>query len=162
MSQRSAPPQGWLEVRTDPPAAPAGRYAVLHGPACRTTAALFAEFARALRLPAWFGHNWDALADCLRDLTDDAGQPGLPPGPAVAPGPGGGPGPDRSAAQPFMLVVTDAQELLAGAGPGPLRALLAVLTELAGRPAGLRVRLHCPAADAGALRGRLSEDPQQY
>ncbi|UNO38965.1 barstar family protein [Streptomyces sp. MST-110588] len=25
--------------------------------------------ARSLRLPAWFGRNWDALADCLTDLS---------------------------------------------------------------------------------------------
>jgi hypothetical protein len=24
--------------------------------------------ARALALPDWFGHNWDALADCLTDV----------------------------------------------------------------------------------------------
>ena len=31
--------------------------------------ALFERFAHALRFPEWFGHNWDALADCLCDLS---------------------------------------------------------------------------------------------
>lgn len=40
---------------------------VIDGSACHTRANLFAEFARALRFPPHFGHNWDALTDCLRD-----------------------------------------------------------------------------------------------
>lgn len=51
----------WLTVTTDP--APS----VVDGRACRTRAAFFKEVARALDFPAYFGHNWDALVDCLRD-----------------------------------------------------------------------------------------------
>jgi hypothetical protein len=35
----------------------------------RTKAQLLAAVARAAEFPAWFGHNWDALADSLRDLS---------------------------------------------------------------------------------------------
>jgi hypothetical protein len=31
--------------------------------------ALHEECAQVLAFPAWFGHNWDALADCLADLS---------------------------------------------------------------------------------------------
>ena len=28
----------------------------------------FAAIGKALRFPEWFGHNWDALTDCLLDM----------------------------------------------------------------------------------------------
>ncbi|MFC5581215.1 barstar family protein [Rhodanobacter terrae] len=35
---------------------------------CRDKGELLRRLAVALQLPPAFGHNWDALADCLRDL----------------------------------------------------------------------------------------------
>ena len=35
---------------------------------CRDPAVLQTRIAQALAFPDWFGHNWDALADCLADL----------------------------------------------------------------------------------------------
>lgn len=36
---------------------------------CRSKAAVLTQMAGALSLPVDFGHNWDALSDCLRDLS---------------------------------------------------------------------------------------------
>ena len=36
---------------------------------CTDKADLLRRFAEAFRFPDWFGHNWDALADCLTDLS---------------------------------------------------------------------------------------------
>lgn len=43
-------------------------------PPARDKAALMRAFSDALGFPAWFGANWDALEDCLGDLSwRDAG-----------------------------------------------------------------------------------------
>ena len=36
---------------------------------CHDKAEFLRRVAAALRFPAWFGHNWDALADCLTDMS---------------------------------------------------------------------------------------------
>jgi RNAse (barnase) inhibitor barstar len=48
----------------------AGGYDVRHIDLKRETdkRALLDRLADALDFPTWFGHNWDALADCLGDL----------------------------------------------------------------------------------------------
>jgi RNAse (barnase) inhibitor barstar len=66
MTSAARPLPHWLTVSTSP--APA----VADGRACRTRAAFFEEVARVLRLPGYFGRNWDALTDSLRDATRDA------------------------------------------------------------------------------------------
>jgi hypothetical protein len=40
----------------------------LNGRDLRDPASLFRTFARELSFPAYFGHNWDALVDCLHDF----------------------------------------------------------------------------------------------
>lgn len=60
---------------TSPPHAPAPSPSegitriVIDLAGCTDKACLLARIAAAMKFPAWFGHNWDALADCLADLS---------------------------------------------------------------------------------------------
>ncbi len=88
-------PAPWLTVTTDP--APA----LVDGRACRTRAAFFEEVARALAFPSYFGRNWDALVDCLRDVGA------------------------------LDLTVAHAEELLAAEPPAQLSVLLEIMARAA-------------------------------
>ncbi len=61
---------GVYRVAADVPATPAGwRLGVLDGATITDAAGLLDGCAVALDFPGWYGRNWDALADCLRDLS---------------------------------------------------------------------------------------------
>jgi hypothetical protein len=49
---------------------PAIAYRFLRGHQCRTERDLFNELAAGLQFPCYFGGNWGAFEECLRDLTD--------------------------------------------------------------------------------------------
>jgi RNAse (barnase) inhibitor barstar len=86
--------------------AAAGLVCSLDGAEMRTEVDLFAEAARALRLPDYFGANWDALSDCLTDLS-------WLPAPA------------------YLLVVEHAHQVLVDEPPDRLEVWRRVLSEAA-------------------------------
>jgi hypothetical protein len=51
-----------------------GFHPVLDGRALGDKQALLAGIARALEFPEYFGENWDALEECLRDMSWRSGQ----------------------------------------------------------------------------------------
>ncbi|MDH6140277.1 hypothetical protein P3T35_002285 [Kitasatospora sp. GP30] len=95
----------------------------VRGSHCRTRPGLFREWAAGLRFPDYFGHNWDAFEECLGDLL-------RPPG-AVGP-------------VAVLLLVTEADQLLADEPPGQLAVLLGILDTVSAS-AELRVLFDTPA-----------------
>jgi Barstar (barnase inhibitor) len=45
---------------------------VLDGRAITSKSELLTTLAKSLHFPTWFGHNWDALVDCLSDANNRA------------------------------------------------------------------------------------------
>jgi RNAse (barnase) inhibitor barstar len=77
---------------------------VVRGAKCRSTPGLFSEVARAMDFPDYFGHNWDALEECLTDLE-------------WLPGKG------------FVLLVTAAEQILADDEEEEFATFLQVLSD---------------------------------
>ncbi|WP_329426325.1 barstar family protein [Streptosporangium sp. NBC_01495] len=121
MTSAARPLPPWLTVSTGP--APA----VVDGRACQTRAAFFEEVARVLRFPDYFGRNWDALTDSLRDVTRTGN---------------------------VTLVVEHAEELLGAEPLEQLATLLSVLADAA--DAGLTVTLGTDPGHEIPLRRRVA------
>ncbi|WP_406113525.1 barstar family protein [Kitasatospora purpeofusca] len=109
------------------------RLRLVRGANCRTRAALFTEWAWALSFPGYFGHNWDAFEECLNDAL-------LPPG-------------TGSAATGLLLLVADADALLADEPPAQLALLLDILDAAPDR--ALRVLFLADPPEAEAAEARL-------
>jgi RNAse (barnase) inhibitor barstar len=84
MSESSAPRTSGISAGSDEPPSPPLPFRLVEQPAefcdaalqvvrlprgIRSKAKLLAILADKLRFPGYFGHNWDALEECLRDLS---------------------------------------------------------------------------------------------
>ncbi len=110
----------------------------------RSPDALWGEFRSALQFPHWFGRNWEALRESLRDL-------------------------DWDRRRSYLLVVTNAHDMLADErdhGLADLAALLESVAEELSRehqqsfderrpPTPFHVLLHVDVAETPAWEGRL-------
>jgi hypothetical protein len=121
---------------------------IVRGAKCRTSPALFDEFAAAWQFPPYFGENWDALDECLADL-------------------------EWLSARAYVLVISDAPRLLDEEPLDRFRLLVDLLADVArersedegepGRPAAsLHVVFHVEAEDEAELCGRLSETGAEF
>lgn len=66
----------WLSTETAELLKHGGRVIRLPGGNLRQPETLFATFAREFSFPSYFGHNWDALVDCLHDWHGHGGDTG--------------------------------------------------------------------------------------
>ncbi len=114
---------------------------ILRGRKCVTKADFFNEAAAALQFHSYFGENWDAFADCLRD--------------SLA-------GFEKCA---IAIGITDAEKLLANDATSAA-TLAEILSDALqdvnampkpGKPRPFNVLLQCPASKAAALTKRWQQ-----
>jgi hypothetical protein len=103
----------------------------VRGSRCRTANGLFDELAAALQFPAYFGGNWNAVHDMLSDLS------WLP-------------------AEAYLLVIEDADEVLADEADEVLAAGLGVLATSAESAAPVPFRFVLRSAPDGRLARTLT------
>lgn len=82
--------------------------------------ALLSELAAALDLPAWFGHNWDALVDCLGDALGQRERQGRLPLLVVIEAPNALVADDRV----VLVEILAAAAVQFASGPSPLSVVL--------------------------------------
>lgn len=99
----------WIRLVTEMAADIPTTHVEVRGSRCRTSQDLFTEWAAGLGLPDYFGHNWDAFHDCLRDVVQG------PP--------------------PRVIILREAGDLLADEPEHALGILLSILSQAAGNDA---------------------------
>jgi hypothetical protein len=114
----------------------------LRGNKMATAARLFDEFAAALQFPYYFGENWDAFDECLRDL-------------------------EWLEADAYVIVITHAQQVLDCEPPEELQLFFKLLEATArewgdpkehdskGPPKPFHVVLQCTEEEVPAVKARL-------
>ncbi len=109
---------------------------ILRGKKCTGREELLEEFARGLDFPDYFGGNWDALEDCLRDL-------------------------EWLSAEAFVLIITNAEQVLKNS-PGELVTFAGILSSAAAHwsaadpPASFHCVFQCEPESADDLKRRLA------
>jgi len=143
----------WLNLVPTANDVPGSTGVTVDGEACRTRRGLLAEWARALDFPGYFGHNWDAFADCLTDRAwPEVADPDHP----------------TELLGPLSVAVRHGERLLVDERPDQLTTFLVVLDDVAtGRTLlqpgphwspdepRLLLTLLLPAGAAGELSHRL-------
>lgn len=126
-----------LDIGTVQQLFPSFHVGAVYGNGLASEQELMVGLAAAFHFPSWFGHNWDAVRDCLRDL-DWIGAPG------------------------YILVVYDAAQLWRDSLAPSMGTLVSVWLSVAEEWAQIPAPFHIvfvwqPAASAGREHSRMMD-----